>query len=179
MRPPSEQLDEDNLALVARVRALADEPGEPDWNALQIAISNAVGSTVPVPWWRRWRWVVPIGGFAIVAAAVVLWLRPVDRNQGEPRDARPPTTVSAAIPVDVTPAASAPAAVWLDGAAVNIDDVDDSMFDDLDRDVRGALDDDGGSVTGGILSTTDFRWIEDLDEASIERVEHWLDRMKT
>jgi hypothetical protein len=82
-------------------------------------------------------------------------------------------------PAIIAPAAQAPAALWLDGAAVELDEVDDSVFDDLDRDARDAFGSDGGPVTDGILSTPDLRWIDDLDDASIARVEHWLEGKKT
>jgi hypothetical protein len=182
MPRPSNELDEQDLALIAQIRASAPHDSEPDWDALQVAIRKAV-STEPVsPWWRRWQLLFPIGGLAVTAACLLVLMhspRETASTVPPPMKTAQVAAPGAIVPATVAPSAAAPAAVWLDGEPVELDNVDDTMFDDLDRDLQKTLGDDAGTVTGGILSTRDLRWIEDLDEASIERVEHWLDRKKT
>lgn len=186
MQRETDELDDDDRALVERLRALDHDGKHPDWASLELAIRDAVSHLDPYPWWRRWRWALPVGVLAATAAAAVFLLRAPNTRETDAL----PTTASAtphaapgrAVPAVATPAAEVPAAVWLDGAAVDlddVDDVDDTMFDDLDRDARNAFGGDGDNIIEGILPTHDLHWIDDLDEASIQRVEHWLEGKKT
>src|SRR3954470_12789703 len=60
-------------ALVAKLRALPAEGGEPDWRKLEAAIRAEVAPlAMPMPWWRNWRWLVPIGAMAATAAIVLV-----------------------------------------------------------------------------------------------------------
>ena len=187
MQRETDELDDDDRALLERVRALELEGDrkQPDWAALELAIRDAVSHVDPYPWWRRWRWALPVGVLAVAAAAAMVFLRaPETRGTREASSQATPTptpyvTPAHAVPAVATPAAEAPAALWLDGAAVELDEVDDTMFDDLDRDARNALGSDGETIIEGILPTHDLHWIDDLDEASIQRVEHWLEGKKT
>src|SRR5689334_16487264 len=54
--------------LLDSLRDLAPHGNEPDWSAMERAIGEAVGPTVPRPWWRSRavRWLLPI--FGTVAA---------------------------------------------------------------------------------------------------------------
>jgi hypothetical protein len=56
--------------------------------------------------------------------------------------------------------------MWLDGEAVNIDDVDDASLDGLDQAAREVL--DGDDVN-----------LEDLDETALDELEQWLDKEKS
>src|SRR5215467_11575933 len=58
--------------MLDQLRALPHEGVEPDWNKLESAIRDAVGPTVPRPWWRNWRWLAPIGAFAATAAIAIV-----------------------------------------------------------------------------------------------------------
>lgn len=68
--------------------------------------------------------------------------------------------------------------MWLDGQAIDLEDVSGAALDELDRDARAALrpDDD---VSGGILPVTDYGWIDSLDDESVARVDDWLKRKRS
>ncbi len=171
------ELDDADRALLARVRALPPEGGEPDWAALERSIRDAVGPDAPRPWWKRWQRLVPIGGLAAVTAAALLWLH---RAGPEPT----PAPVALPAPQKVEPPASAPEpamAMWLDGKIVDLDDVDPSAIldDDYDREAEAALaTDDGSGDTGGILPAGDLQWIDGLDDKALDRAEQWLEKRK-
>jgi hypothetical protein len=76
------------------------------------------------------------------------------------------------------PAEPSHAAMWLDGEAVELDDVDEPALDALDVEARAVLapDDD---VTGGILPVTDYGWIDNLDDDAMNRAEDWLARKRS
>jgi hypothetical protein len=182
MQRETDDLDDGDRALLERLRSSERAGNEPDWAALELAIRNAVSDIDPRPWWRRWRWVVPVGVLAATAAAAVLLLRAPHEHESVPPQASSLASsapLSRAVPAVVTSAAEAPAALWLDDAAVDLDDIDDATFDELDRDARNALSGDGQNFMEGILPTHDLHWIDDLDETSIQRVEHWLEGKKT
>src|SRR5204863_4290717 len=62
-------LDDQDLALIARVRALPEEGQEPDWRALEASIRDEVRDRPTyVPWWRAWQYLVPLGALAATAA---------------------------------------------------------------------------------------------------------------
>src|SRR5437667_9325055 len=50
--------------LLGSLRDLAPHGNEPDWSAMERAIGDAVGPSVPRPWWRSraLRWLVPVFG---------------------------------------------------------------------------------------------------------------------
>lgn len=148
------ELDDDDLALVAKLRALPPEGVEPDWKKLEAAIRAEVGDEAPRPWWRNWRWIVPIWVFATTAAIALL----VTREPARP--AAPPPFVA---PIVETPAPTverrAPA-LWLDGELVEIGDGDVELPDAI------ATDEPDDSF--------DLHWIDELDEREIESVEQWL-----
>src|SRR6478735_559545 len=126
MRKDSEsdaELDHEDRALVAKLRELPPEGTEPDWQALEAAIHAEVGDEAPRPWWRNWRWIVPVWALA-TTAAVALLLSRAHHDVPTPT----PTPQPIARPAAVTPPPpatqeSAPA-VWLDGEPVEIDDVE-------------------------------------------------------
>src|SRR5689334_11413347 len=76
------ELDDEDLALVNKLRALPPEGVEPDWQKLEAAIRAEVGDEAPRPWWRNWRWIVPIWALATTAAVALLVTRdaPVEKT---------------------------------------------------------------------------------------------------
>src|SRR5262245_62960485 len=58
--PPARADEAEVRALLGRLRELPPEGNEPDWSAMERSIRAAVGSEVPRPWWRAWRWLVPV-----------------------------------------------------------------------------------------------------------------------
>jgi anti-sigma factor RsiW len=156
------------------LRRLRDLP-RPEAPDLAAAIASAVGPDVPRPWWRNWRWLVPIGALAATAAAALLWLR-------QPA----PETPAAQLHLDAgaaphvaeqdSPAADA---IWLAGQIIDLTDPTeiDARLDELDRDVRELIDAD--DVTGGILPASDLRWIDNLDDSALDRAERFLDKKRT
>ena len=150
--------------MLAQLRALPHEGVEPDWNQLERAIRDAVGPTVPVPWWRRWRWLAPIGALAATATAALLWL-----HHPEARQVTPDAAIArhAEPPAPTTTRRSG-------GQIIDVGELDDTPV----------LDDPGSIATGddapvGILPADDLGWVDDLDDGAAERAEHWLERKKT
>src|SRR5262249_8523382 len=87
-------------ALVRPLRELPPESNERDWSTMEHSIRAAVGSEVPRPWWRAWRWLVPLTSCATAAAVMLLlWSRPALREPG--RGAIPAAPV---VPRPATPA---------------------------------------------------------------------------
>jgi hypothetical protein len=171
LEPP----DPDARDLIAKLKALPPEGEEPDWQALEAAIRAEVGDEAPRPWWRNWRWIVPVWALATTAAVALLVVRnhaPEHTAVIAPHDAAP-----LAAPMPPEPAA-ARTALWLDGQMVEIDEVPGSALDDIDGDARAALapDDD---VTGGILPVADYGWIDALDDDAVVAAEAWLTRKRS
>jgi hypothetical protein len=164
-------------ALLDRLHALP-QTADPDFAALERSIARAVGDGVPRPWWRQWRWLVPIGALAATAAAALLWLRaPAHENVATPT--RP---IDAGIAKDlVEQSAAVVESLWIGGQFLDIDDpaAAETQLDALDRDARDALALDTDDVTGGILPATDTAWIDNLDDAALDRAERFLERKKT
>lgn len=155
-------------ALVDQLRALPAQGQEPDWTAMAQRIDEAVGPTVPHVWWRpSWKWLVPIGALA-VASAVTLWL-----VQRAPEPA-PEVAVIVRDAGSLAPRTSEQPTVqlWLDGEAIEIGDADaERLLDDLVDDTPSPIADDDSE---GLLPSTDLGWVDDLDEASLDRAKHWL-----
>lgn len=170
--------------LIDQLRALTPEgdgAGEPDWAAMERSIRSAVAAEPPLPWWRRWRWIVPAMTCVTAAAVlIVIWPRP-HRVRTEPSPPRPPPAQVAG-----EPASDGELTLWLDGEAVDVD----LSKGDAPRDVLGAVsgpaapsvgetagDDPGESGDGdevGLLPATDLAWIDHLDAAALDRAERWL-----
>ena len=142
---------------------------EPDWAAMERAIGDAVGPTVPRPWWRAriWRWLAPALGTVAATAAILLL---VSRTE--------PATKEIEVPIHRAPQLAAPVqstedtvALWLDGADVEVGMSAEDLLgpEDLDED---------DTVTNGLLPTTDLAWIDGLDDESLDLAEHALTRKK-
>lgn len=173
--PTSLELDDDDRALVDRLRALPPEGEEPDWQRLSAAIRAEVGTRAPRPWWRSWQWLAPI---AALAATAALAFFVIERRSDEP--VKPPGP--APIVHDETPP-PAPAddttMVWLDGEAVGVDEDLAPALDEIDEDARRALRTDGTYSSGGILPASDLSWVDDLDDSDLASAEQWLARKKS
>ena len=165
-------LDDEDLAVVARLRALPPEGVEPDWQKLEAAIRAEVGDEAPRPWWRNWRWIVPIWALATTAAVALL----LTREQPVEKTFVPPTPVMSKqveTPAPAPVAASASdaeqvPAMWLGGEVVELSDVDEASFEPLDDSARAALDIDEPD------DSFDLQWIDTLDDRAMDSVEQWL-----
>src|SRR5512132_680930 len=114
-----DNLEPEDRELVAKLRELPPEGVEPDWQALEAAIRAEVGSDPPRPWWRNWRWIIPVWALATTAVVALLVMRadkPVEQHAVAP--ARP----DAGVPDEPPRPAAATTAVWLDGEMVEIDE---------------------------------------------------------
>jgi hypothetical protein len=170
-------LDAEDRALIAKLEKLPPEGSEPDWQALEAAIRAEVGDEAPRPWWRNWRWIVPVWALATTAVIAFVILRsdkPILDGAHE-RTATVPTRLDAGV---VAPAAPAREVMWLDGEAVEIGDVDGSALDEIDGQARAALAPEG-DVTGGILPVADYGWIDALDDDALVAAEDWLNRKRS
>jgi hypothetical protein len=182
---PQARADEAQVhALLGRLRALPPEGDEPDWAAMQRSIHAAVGDEVPRSWWRAWRWLVPLTGFA-TAAAVLIFLgsRPASIREPEPaqpsaavgtRPATPPDGADRGDRADHAGDAMAIVPLWLDGAEVDVDLSAAEILrgpdaGEYDPSRPGADDDDGALLPSSALS-----WVDHLDEDALSRAERWL-----
>lgn len=157
--------------LLGRLRELPGEGAEPDWSAMEHAIRAEVGPAAPRIWWRGWRWLVPIGALAMAGAVLLLVLR-----------APAPRTVGTRAPIDagvpgVAPAPPAPpaggsetAALWLDGAAVEIDLQAADLGDEPEP---------LGDAELGLIPNDDLAWVDELGDDDIAAAEAWLARQKS
>jgi len=159
-------------AVLDQSRASARVANEPDWAALERQIRDAVGPSVPVPWWRRARWLAPMGALVTTAAIALVWLHhaPVDHAMIAPRDAGSLAVVAA--PAVAEPTQAPPAAMYIDGQVIDLGNVDPEqlLIDDS------APDDTADS--DGLLPVTDYGWVDKLDDKAMERAERWLARKK-
>lgn len=171
------ELDDDDRALVDRLRRLPPEGEEPDWQKLAAAIRAEVGTAAPRPWWRSWQWLVPIGALAATAALAFIVLE--RRTDDEPTRSPAPSPIVMPLVPSPAPAASEPSLVWLDGEAVELDDNLAPALDELDEDARRALRTDDTDVTGGILPASNLSWVDELDDTDLASAEQWLARKKT
>lgn len=158
-------------AMIGELRALPHEGREPEWSVLEREIRLAVGPQVPSGWRRAWVWLIP-GGALVAGAAIMLLLAHPGREV-----ASAPAPIAERAPVAALPTGEGPPAgeaIWLDGEAVELGDVDPSFSsDDAGDDTGEALADESG-----LLPATNLDWIDDLDERALDRAEAWLDHKK-
>jgi anti-sigma factor RsiW len=158
-------------ALLGKLRELSNGDA-PD---LAAQIARAVGPDVPRPWWRNWRWLVPIGALAATAALALVWIAREPAHQAPvattPHDAGATKLVEPAIE---SPAADA---IWLAGQIVELSNPTeiDAQLDALESELANEPED----VSNGILPASDLRWIDNLDDAAIDRAERFLEKKKT
>ena len=173
-RDPSLRADEGaTRELLGKLRELPPQGGEPDWNALERSIGDAVGKDVPVPWYQRlrWRWIVPAVTLATAAAILVLVVQApptakLDRSivKIDPSEPQPPE------PLDVEDLAVLSTPLWLDGTDLEVAIEAAELFD-LEWD----LDEESLPETAELLPPTNLEWIDELDGESLDRAEQFLD----
>jgi len=191
-------LDNEDLALIARVRALPTEGQEPDWRVMEASIRDQVrDKPTYLPWWRRWQYLVPLGALAATAAIAFIVVKIARREPDRtslltaPRDAG---TETQPVERDDTQGANT---MWLDGEPFELDDIEPEALDEIAPALDGAndvneVDDsaDDNAVTeevgeavddagDGILPMTDYGWIDGLDDGEVELAESWLARKRS
>lgn len=155
-------------ALLGTLRELPPEGTEPDWTAMAQSIHAAVGHDVPRRWWRSWRWLVPLTTCAMAAVVLlVIWPRLAS--------VRDPAPVAAPA-MDAGAREPAPredtVALWLDGAAVDVDLSAADLLGASDLDDDPPSDDVDGAEA--LLPASNLAWVDRLDDAALSRVERWL-----
>jgi hypothetical protein len=187
--PTKLELDDADHALIAEVRALPVEGEEPDWRTLEAQIRAQVAPlAMPAPWWRNWRWLVPIGALAATAGVVLVL---ATRHEGAPTASVQAALRDASIAAEPAEAPSAPnddvaaraPSLWLDGEVIDLDDssdVEDIGDADADEllDVE-ALSGDGHDSVSSMLPTVDDSWIDSLDDDAAARLEQFLARKRS
>src|SRR6476661_5514503 len=146
-------------SLLDRLRELPHEGAEPDWAAMERSIGNLVGRDVPRPWWRNWKWVVPIATFAAATAVLLAtWSQREDRFATMPPlpviDHHAPPT--AAPTPEVVP-------LWLDGEA-SPDTV--GAIESIEGELgiqNDALSEGVGVDDAALLPSGDLAWLDGLD----------------
>jgi anti-sigma factor RsiW len=168
-------------SLLERIRALppSGDGSEPEWTVLERQIRLAVGPDVPVPWWRRLRWIAPVSAIATTAAIALLWLHHAPAEHAAIPDAATRLAIAPAPLPAPTPTAAPAAAtttLWIDGQVIDVGNVDpEALIDD------GQSSDDAVTADqsdDGLLPVSDLGWVDALDDKSIERAERWLARKK-
>jgi hypothetical protein len=150
--------------LLGELRELP-KTGAPDWAALERSIADAVGPDVPKRW-RGWRWLVPALALATAGALALLVFhdpKEPSRLVDEPIE-HVISTIPAPAPIE---APAEPLPFWLNGQTV---EVELEALDALEDELVG--DDD---IDDALLSTSDLEWVDQLDEAALERAERWLE----
>ncbi len=157
--------------LLGTLRALPEEGVDPDWAAMEHAIREEVGDTVPTSWWRAWRWLIPVGTLALSGAVLALVLRTpatVPPSHGLAHDAGVAAVAPAAVPKT-----SETVPLWLDGAEIDVDLQAAELLEQND-DPLGSV--DGGA---GLLPSSDLAWVDDLGDDDMAAAEAWLARTKS
>lgn len=164
-------------ALLTRLRALPSEGDPPDWGAMERSIHDAVGSEVPRPWWRAWRWLVPVMTCA-TAAAVMLMLWPRSGAIREPVLDRVPPVARSPQPAQAEASEEAIVPLWLDGAEVDVELSAAEMLRGPGTGDNDPAQPDEAGVDGvdgvALLPAADLGWVDRLDDAAIDRAERWL-----
>ena len=168
--------------LLGRLRDLPPEGNEPDWSAMERSIRAAVGSEVPRPWWRAWRWLVPLTSCATAAAVMLLlWSRPAAIREPvrAAMPAAPAVPRPTPPPIERVDDAAAIVPLWLDGAEVDVDlsaaeilrGPEIGEYDPLQPDPEATVTDEDRAA---LLPVGSLGWVDRLDDAAIDRAERWL-----
>jgi hypothetical protein len=178
---PQARADADAVRdLLGRLRALPPtyDTGEPpDWAAMERSIRQAVADEVPRPWWRRWRWLVPAMTCAAAAAmALALWPRPAAVRVPSPA---PEPASEGAPPGSEPPAGDDMVPLWLDGSEVDVDLARPGAPGAIEQMLGAAphaddLDAVPPGDENGLLPAAGMAWIDDLDDAALDRAERVL-----
>jgi anti-sigma factor RsiW len=168
--------------LLGQLRELPGAGVEPDWAAMERAIRDEVGPDVPRPWWRGWRWLVPIGALAMAGAVLALVLHhpaPAPTHR-EPIAVRPPVGTNdagtAPVVAPVAPGDEASIPLWLDGDAVEVGVAADELLGPDER-MPGLPSGDDDAV--GLLPAGDLAWVDELGDDEVAAAEAWLARKKS
>jgi len=156
-------------AMLGKLRALPDDTGAPDFRALEAAIAKALPPAKPR---GRFRTVVPMAALSSLAAMFAVF---VATRHVEPARAVLSTPITHDAGSEATP-------VGDDGAGFVFLGDDDVDLDALDADDDAALDamvpddvDFAASAPDPFGAHFGAR-IDTLDDASMDRVEHWLEK---
>lgn len=170
----------DTRALLGKLRAMPADGGEPDWAAMERAIGAAVGERAPRAWWRP-SWLVPaVACAAVLASAIVVMVR--DDSTSQVAIVTPPPPAPAQVqraPAPPTEVAPDPHAghtyVYVNGQAIDVDDVPEQQI----LDGLGTPDDGEDAATDdNLLGAPDLAWVDHLDTAKLDKLEHLLDKKK-
>ncbi len=157
--------------LLDQLRSLPPEGTEPDFAAMERAIRDEVGATVPRPWWRAaWRWLVPAAALTVAAAGLALWLQ--NRAPAPQPIAVSPADAGMGVAPTVDDEITS-LSLWLDGDAVEVELAADELLED-DEDAE--LAEDG--LTPGLLPVDNLAWIDELDVEDVDVAEAFLGRKK-
>lgn len=168
-------------ALVAKLRALPEEAGEPDWAALERDIGKAVDAEAvrPRPWAWLSRWWRPALGLGLVAAAAAIVIVARREPASEPPQAR--ATPDASVPIVAPEEPRLEPEVPVDtiglGAEGEIDpdELDEEMLDDVLAELDSeAWTDDAPQIEEGLVPDLGLAWVDDLDDDELEAVDRWL-----
>lgn len=156
-------LDDEDQAIIAKLKALPPEGEEPDWQKLEAAIRAKVGDRAPPgAWWRNWKWIVPIWALATTAAVALIVLR----DHGDEAPPKHAVTIPEREPAPPARMVTHAPTMWLGGEVVNVDEIDDASLDELDQAAREVMEPDEVSL-------------EDLDDAALDQLEDWLDKERS
>lgn len=162
-------------AVIGTLRELPPEGSEPDWAAMERAISAEVGPTVPRRWWQpAWRWLVPVTALATAVTIAVVWIRDPAPAQESAPTSEP--TIARVIDAGLEPVVddSTTIALWLDGQEIEVGFAAEELLEVDD----GLLGEDE-SVVDGLLPTSDLAWVDELEDEDIEAAELWLARKRS
>jgi hypothetical protein len=181
---PALRADADAIrALLERTRELPGPAREPDWSAMERQIRESVGPAVPMPWWRRARWLAPASALVTTAAIALVWLHHVPATRTTPTVATVPTltehlaagpsTSGPSAPAEAAPPRAPSTTLYIDGQVVDLSNVDPTLLLD-----DGDTGDDTAETDTGLLPAADYGWIDRLDDQAMDRAERWLARKK-
>ena len=178
----ADDLDDDERAIVTRLRALPDEGREPDWDRFGRELGAKLDATPAKPWWRRW-WTPTIGfGLAVATAAVfVAWpagtAAPPDAERVAvltPDAAPQPKVVAAVVDVLAFGAEGELDDAELDDDAV-VTEVMAALEIEADADDEETMDDVPDEPVDGLVPDLDLDWVDDLDDEDLAAIDAWLD----
>lgn len=170
-------------ALVAKLRALPDDAGAPDWAALERDIGKAVDAEAARP--RHWRWLsrwwrpaLGIGLVAAAAAVVIVARREPASSPSQRAERAADAGVAAPWVEEVRPRApELDADRIVLGAEGEIDpaELDDEILDGVlaELDVED-WSDDTPQQEAGLVPDLGLEWVDDLDDDELEAVDQWL-----
>jgi hypothetical protein len=191
----SDDLDPEDLAVIARLRALPTEGTEPAWDQFGRELARKLAAPTPRPWWRRW-WAPALGATLATAAAgavVLMWPQPTAAPVvvAELLDDAAPEPAPVPAPRPPRPGE----AILALGAEGDIDDADLDLDDeDVIAGVIEALDegddvdeedDEGEDLAAigdvpedpveGLVPDLDLDWVDDLEDEDLDAVAAWLE----